>query len=80
MDSERHTDVEKGPVDVDPILIHLMRNARSSAVQKEVLRVPSSSFTREHPLKLLVGFHSSGYHRTCGSQIESPNGTRVCCA
>ena len=64
MDSDWHTDVDGGPTDVDPVLVHLMRNARSSAVQKEFLRVPSSSFTKEHAVKLLVGCHCPwGYHR-----------------
>lgn len=50
-----NTDGGGGQRDVDPVLVHLMRNARSSAVQKEFLKVPASSFTNEHSVKLLVG-------------------------
>ena len=39
---------------MDPVLLHLMRNARSNAVQKEFLRVPAESYTNEHDVKLVV--------------------------
>ena len=39
---------------MDPVLVHLMRNARSSAVQKQFLKVPEESYTNEHGIKLLV--------------------------
>lgn len=43
-----------GAQDVDPVLVHLMRNARSSSVQNQFLKVPKESYTKEHGVKLLV--------------------------
>ena len=39
---------------LDPVLVHLLRSARSSAVRQQFLRMPPEQYTLQHEVKLLV--------------------------
>ena len=39
---------------VDPVVQHLLKNARSEAVRQEFLRMPSDDYTSKHDVNVLV--------------------------
>lgn len=39
---------------VDPVIQHLLKNARSEAVRQEFLRMPSDDYTSKHGVNVLV--------------------------
>ncbi|KAK9840841.1 hypothetical protein WJX81_008338 [Elliptochloris bilobata] len=44
--------------DLDPVLVHLLRNARSEAVRREFRAAPAGSYTERHDVTLLAGTYN----------------------
>lgn len=43
-----------GVKDIDPVIEHLLQNARSDAVREEFLLQPQDDYTQTHTLRMLV--------------------------
>ena len=56
---------------VDPVIQHLLKNARSEAVRQEFLRMSSDEYTSKHDVNVLVSLPFLSYSSAhCAAQRQ----------